>query len=82
MMSRDPRGRPSVNKLLELPSVKRAVSARARKVWVKRFRDLVLCILVTLVAVLSFLVDLASSVLKPVMWMLPKVQGYCFKVGH
>ena len=78
MMSRDPRGRPSVNKLLELPSVKRAVSARARKVWLKRLRDLVLCIL----AVLSFLLDLASSVLKPVMWMLPKVQGYCFKVGH
>ena len=73
MMTRDPRGRPSVSKLLELPSVKRAVSARARKVWLKRLRDLVLCILVTLVAVLSFLVDLASSVLKPVTWMLPKV---------
>ena len=78
MMSRDPRGRPSVNKLLELPSVQRAVSARARIVWLKRLHDLVLCIL----AVLSFLLDLASNVLKPVMWMLPKVQGYCFKVGH
>ena len=74
MMTQDPQRRPGVKQLLELPSVKLAVKRRARQLLISRVRDSCLWLLMLLVPLLSFLLNLASSIFQPLLQMLDRLQ--------
>ena len=73
MMTQDPQRRPGVKQLLELPSVKLAVKRRARQLLISRVRDSCLWLLMLLVPLLSFLLNLASSIFQPLLQMLDRL---------